>query len=700
MCWMKKRWTNTYTLRLYLIIPLIAFTFLNLFGSNVLPVQIEGYNQGKELDISEQVEIYVDSVGDLVFSEIPPSSFLPSNEVYAHINPRKLRNYSYFFRLSLKNKSTDTLNFIFHVPWAEMVTLYIDGTVKHGGSLSKPDQRDYRFMPNSFRVVLNPNGQQFIHGELEYSFVRGNSFSKKFTLQQEVYAKSEYFGAKSMVVDYKFVLFSTGFLFSVIFVFVFMMLHYVQTRDKLYSKYSFYLLTVIVYSFINFEQLTNIYMYIPGVFNRLYFLKHPLGIIVNGTYFYFISEFLDLKKKMPQIHRLMNTLVNGLYVYVFIGILIGPVLGKYFLETRIYYIIRFLWFIPSIFFLVAIWRKQVKYGQIVLMGTMVLIIGSVVSLVMSINVQSIDSFWELPIVYTQIGVLIEIAFFSLGVGKKIRDHDKERLKAKEGLIEQLQKNAGLQTKLNQQLQEKVIWQESLAEKQSLELEKEKAVSQSNELQRQLAQMELLALRSQMNPHFIFNSLNSIKSYILRNGPLEASEYLTKFSNLIRAILQNSKKSEISLKDELDTLLLYVKLEQMRFSEKFQFTFFQKSGAMLDTVMVPPLILQPYVENAIWHGLLHLDTKGILKIEVREKENGCLVVIIEDNGIGRKRAEELKSKSLRNYKSMGMGITKSRIELHNQINAKGITVNVMDVFDDRESTGTRVEITVKCPLGNS
>jgi len=269
--------------------------------------------------------------------------------------------------------------------------------------------------------------------------------------------------------------------------------------------------------------------------------------------------------------------------------------------------------------------------------------------------------------------------------------------AKEGLIQQLQRNSSLQEKINLQLQEKVNLQVALSEKQSLELEKEKAISQSSDLKRQLAQMELLALRSQMNPHFIFNSLNSIKSYILRNGPLEASEYLTKFSNLIRAILQNSKKSEISLKNELDTLLLYVKLEQMRFSEKFQFTFFQKSKAMLESVMVPPLILQPFVENAIWHGLLHLDTKGMLKIEVVEKEDGCLMVIIEDNGIGRKRAEELKSRSIKNYKSMGMGITKSRIELHNQIKAKGIKVNVMDVFDDRVSTGTRVEITIKCDM---
>ncbi len=697
MCWKREKRKNNNVHRLSLVLWIVAFVSINLLGSSTDTVQVLGYNGGKEIDISEQVKVYIDSSGHGILSGISEEKYIPSKEAFAQINPHLLTNYTFFFKVILENTSSDSLNLVLRVPWAEMVIIQIDGEKRYGGELSKPDRRDYRFMPNSFHVLLPPMGQKIIEGQLEYAFERKSDFYKAFTLQEEVYAKSDFVSDHSTEIQYKFVLFSTGFLFSVIFVFVFMFLHYVQIRDKLYLKYSLYLLTVIVYSFINFESTVNINMHLPWTFNRLYFLKHPLGIFINGAYFYFISDFLDLKKKMPRVHRIMNTLVNGLYVYVIIGLIIGPVMGKYFFERQIYYTIRFLWFVPSIVFLIAIWRKQIKYGRIVLVGTLILILGSLISLVLSVTLNIVDTFWKLPILYTQIAILIEIAFFSLGVAAKIRDHEKERMKGKETLIQQLQKNAVLQAKVNQQLKDKVHWQEALSEKQSLELDKEKAISESNELQRQLAQMELLALRSQMNPHFIFNSLNSIKSYILRNGPLEASEYLTKFSNLIRAILQNSKKAEISLKAEIDTLLLYVKLEQMRFSEKFQFTYFQKSQAMLDSIMVPPLILQPYVENAIWHGLLHLDTKGILKIEIVEKGNGCLAVIIEDNGIGRKRAQELKAKSLKNYQSMGMGITRSRIELHNQINAKGIKVTVTDVFDDRESTGTRVEIIVKCPL---
>lgn len=686
---------NISTIRWWLVV--VMMLGLSFAFASIEPVLLDGNTTGNHIDISERVEIYVDSTGDLSYSEIPDGDYLPSKEAFLLINPKKIQKYNFYFRGVLVNSSTDTLNMMLQVPLAEMVTLHYEGKTRYGGSLSKPDLRNNRFMTKSFLVYLKPNEALTFHGKLKYAHSRKTGFEKKFYLQREEFAKYEFFDSEYFDIDYKYALFSTGFLFSVCFVFVFMVLHYVQTKDKLYLNYSIYLLTVILYSVVDFEWATNINIHFPALFNKLWFLKNPLGIIINGTYFYFISEFLDLKSTMPKINRLFTRLVYGLYVYVVVGIVLGPVLGEFYLEKQSYYIIRFLWFLPSVYFLIVIWRKQIRYGRIVLLGTIALLMGALISLVMSITITSVESFWQSPIIYTQFAILIEIAFFSLGVGKKMRDHEKERLYAKENLIQQLQRNSSLQTKINEQLQEKVNWQESLSEKQILELEKEKAVSQSNELARQLAQMELLALRSQMNPHFIFNSLNSIKSYILRNGALEASEYLTKFSNLIRAILQNSKRSEISLKDEIDTLLLYVKLEQMRFPEKFQFTFFHKSQSMLDSVMVPPLILQPYVENAIWHGLLHLDTKGLLKIEVVEKGDGCLVVIIEDNGIGRKRAEKLKSNSVRNYKSLGMGITKSRIELHNQINAKGIKVEVTDVFSDRESTGTRVQITVKCPL---
>lgn len=212
-----------------------------------------------------------------------------------------------------------------------------------------------------------------------------------------------------------------------------------------------------------------------------------------------------------------------------------------------------------------------------------------------------------------------------------------------------------------------------------------------EFNKKIAEVELQALRAQMNPHFMFNSLNSIKSYILKAGPLEAAEYLTNFATLIRSILHNSREKQVSLQKEIDALLLYIDLEKMRFPDKFDFMYMISEGVPVEDLMIPPLILQPYVENAIWHGLLHKSEKGNLKITLSRSE-GMVECIIRDDGIGRAKAMELKKRSARKYKSMGMGITRDRIEIHNRMNELGISVEIIDHKDENNHpTGTSVMI---------
>lgn len=173
--------------------------------------------------------------------------------------------------------------------------------------------------------------------------------------------------------------------------------------------------------------------------------------------------------------------------------------------------------------------------------------------------------------------------------------------------------------------------------------------------------------------------------------MEAAEYLTNFSSLIRSILDNSREKQISLQKELDALLLYIDLEKMRFPDKFNFMYKSSGDIPLNAIMTPPLILQPFVENAIWHGLLHKDEKGILILSVHADRQG-VECVIEDDGIGRKQATELKKKSPRRYKSMGMGITRDRIELHNKLNELGIAVKIIDKEDDQgNALGTKVII---------
>ncbi len=204
-----------------------------------------------------------------------------------------------------------------------------------------------------------------------------------------------------------------------------------------------------------------------------------------------------------------------------------------------------------------------------------------------------------------------------------------------------------------------------------------------------------ALPAQMNPHFLFNSLNSIDSYIIRNESKKASEYLNNFARLIRLILQNSRTNYTSLKDELETLDLYLQMESLRFKDKFEFEISVAEGLDASSINIPPMLIQPYLENAIWHGLMHKDGGGG-KVRVRvELAGDNLVCTVEDNGVGRARAAELNPRrSGKNRQSMGMKITEDRIEILNKLYGANTRVQVIDLYDDTGAgCGTRVVLTI-------
>jgi sensor histidine kinase YesM len=203
----------------------------------------------------------------------------------------------------------------------------------------------------------------------------------------------------------------------------------------------------------------------------------------------------------------------------------------------------------------------------------------------------------------------------------------------------------------------------------------------------------------MNPHFMFNSLNSIKTYILEARPDVAADYLSQFAHLIRRILQNSREKYISLREELETLQLYISLEQFRFEQAFEFECSVEDGIDLDHTMIPPMLLQPHVENAIWHGLMHQEKGGRLTLRFSQdaKHIRC---VIDDNGIGSATAREMKSLSAQKHKSMGLSITKNRVQLMNRVESVGISIQIEDKQDaSGNGTGTTVVVSIPAALGS-
>jgi len=208
----------------------------------------------------------------------------------------------------------------------------------------------------------------------------------------------------------------------------------------------------------------------------------------------------------------------------------------------------------------------------------------------------------------------------------------------------------------------------------------------------ISESQMSALQAQMNPHFIFNAINSIQNYILDKNEEDAYNYLTKFSKLVRLVLNYSKEKEITLQAELEMLGIYIELEQLRFDKKFEYTLFVSDEVNPFEVEIPVILIQPYVENAIWHGLMNLDEKtaGHLKIEITTGNN-LLKIIIEDNGIGREKARQFKKGGI--HSSVGMQLTEERLKMIKSIwNTDSIKVIVHDLYhENNQACGTRVEL---------
>jgi len=210
--------------------------------------------------------------------------------------------------------------------------------------------------------------------------------------------------------------------------------------------------------------------------------------------------------------------------------------------------------------------------------------------------------------------------------------------------------------------------------------------------KKLLTLEQSMLRSQMNPHFLFNSLNSIKLYIINNEKKNAVHYLNKFSKLVRKILEASSQREISLAEELETVELYMNIENIRFSNEINFTVHIKDDIDVHNIKIPSLILQPFLENALWHGLSSKDGAKNIDLEVKRGKNGFIEIVITDNGVGRDAAEKIKDSKVLKRKSVGIDITKERLANFSRDYENYFHVDIIDKFDDETNpVGTQIVI---------
>lgn len=220
-------------------------------------------------------------------------------------------------------------------------------------------------------------------------------------------------------------------------------------------------------------------------------------------------------------------------------------------------------------------------------------------------------------------------------------------------------------------------------------------AEKTKLNNLISQSQLKALQAQMNPHFIFNAINSIQKFILNNNQNEAYKYLSKFSKLIRLVLENSEENTITIEEEIKMLELYINLEQLRFKNKFKSVIVLDDAIDANHFYIPTMIIQPHIENAIWHGIMNLEEhqKGILTLSFKQINSHKIIITIEDNGVGR---EKTSTNSIeKTHKSFGHQLINKRIDIinKNENSEHKITLSVEDLFPTKNPTGTKVSIQI-------
>lgn len=450
---------------------------------------------------------------------------------------------------------------------------------------------------------------------------------------------------------------------------------YFNNHEKTYKYYALYTLMLSVYAFTKSSMPEGIgKIYYEGVH---YVFNFFIQIVFHCFYVLFGINFLNFREHFPQLEKKVHIYLLILFTFSLVYYVL-VLLGYYSIASYAFYFQVI--FLPihltlAIFLLIKARTSGVRFYGFLIVGTAAFIVFGIIATIGSINMDWDKENTIRPITYFYIGVIIEATAFALGLGLRIRDVYQEKLKVQMKLSE-------AQVKLNQEIKEKLKHKEEALTYMTKQRE-------IKELESDLYKLQNKVLRSQMNSHFLFNVLNSIKAFVIENNTAEAVSYLSKFAKFIRKVLDGSMQESTLLSDELETLKLYLEIENMRLSNRVDISFLIEPGLNLNQVKLPSLLLQPFVENSIWHGLAEAGEEKSLEISVKSIKSGVEVSIL-DNGVGYEKSIAIKQNSIRS-KSYGLSLIRERI---NQFNSMGNSMIDFKISNRGDQTnGTQVVLTI-------
>ena len=634
-----------------------------------------------QMDIGPYTTFYKDVSGDtLPLAVIQTNAFRPFAEKRNERTELTKRSvFVTWLRFTIHNTHpTDTLRLLYQTGAHGLITLYESNRlIGQTGLVLSPQRQPSRF---ALSLSVPPGIERIYIGRvIDYFWSPTPVFSELLT---EAGSVQEEFGKgyvpERLLLAVMSVL--TGFL---LLMFLYALYSLLLTNERAFLYYSLYTLVGVLVTLNWMDYRFSFALLLPLQMSDV---LSPFSFApIVALYTLFIVEMLAIKTQFPLTWRLLKGLLVLLIMLTVFNLAEWIHARPFFIDYTVYDYIQT---VPGVLttgvLLSALVRSHSPIRYYLLLGMFSLLgIGFIPSSLdmYFANLSPLPAtFVNYPYFWIVLGLATEAFCFLLALAYRSR------------LIEL--ENTRIQQRYAHDLEAQLAQRTLEIRQQSRLLEQQHIRQLETEFEQKLADTEMTALRAQMNPHFIFNCLNSIKLYTTENDSEKASEYLTKFSRLIRLVLENSRSERVKLQNELDMLQLYADLEIMRFKQKLSFSI--EVAPDLDTrfLEIPPLLLQPYVENAIWHGLMHKPEGGSVRVRATQPHENLLQLTITDDGVGRARAAELKSKSASHQKSFGLKITSERIALVNQLYQTHTQAQIFDlVAPDGEPLGTKVVLDI-------
>ena len=475
-----------------------------------------------------------------------------------------------------------------------------------------------------------------------------------------------------------------GFLFLLLFLAIGVLAGYATTRRKDYLYYALYILSVMAYFlFRKFGFLLEALRASPGDpgfdYSTHLFdagrVMQPVSYLLYGL---FARHFLDTPRTYPKLDVWLLQFIRLSGVAAFALVILDQ-LDLYWSEA--WYLYRILAIVMAVSMSVMIMRSNVPLAHYIGWGSIFLVAGGLIAMINSFTSRELLDL--APLDYLKLGFMLELMCFSMGMARKTSMISEEKLAI------QLEYNRTLEALHRSETQRKRELEEEL-ERQSRAIREEVLAKTKAEMDLKMVEQEMKTLMNQLNPHFVFNSLTALKWHVYNNEPDRASELIDRLAQLIRTIHTFSRKSDISLRQEIDSLELYVSLENERLSRKIELHIELEEGIDPEQEPILPLLVQPLVENAIWHGLVHGD---IAQPEIRVAfglQGDHLLVTVRDNGIGREASRARKHAS--RHLGVATDIIRRKLEIHN---GQDDGLEVIDLrHPDGSAAGTEVMLRMK------